>query len=56
MEISEQRIADRRGAIVTEGLKPKPCLEEIRAKVAETCMEKNVNTEKETTQHTDENE
>ena len=56
MEISEQRIADQRRAIVTRGLKPKPCLERIRAKVAEIFMEKNVNTEEETTQTTDENE
>jgi hypothetical protein len=56
MEISEQRIEDQRRAIVTKGLKPKPCLEHIRAKVAEIFMEKNVNTEEETTQPTDENE
>jgi hypothetical protein len=56
MEISEQRIADQRRANVTKGLKPKHCLEEIRAKVAEIFMEKNLNTEEETTQPTDENE
>jgi hypothetical protein len=56
MEISEQRIADQRRAIVTKGLLPKPWLEEIRAQVAETFKETNVNTEEEATQPTDENE
>jgi len=56
MQISEQRIADQRRAIVTKGLKPKPCLEEIRAEVVENFIERNLNTEEETTQPTDENE
>jgi hypothetical protein len=56
MEISEQRIADQRGAIVTKGLISKPWLEEIRAQVAENFKEAIVNSEEETTQPTDENE
>jgi len=36
MEISEQRIADRRRAVVTKGILSKPWLEEIRAQVAES--------------------
>jgi hypothetical protein len=39
MEISEQRIADRRRAVVIKGLLSKPWLEEIRAQVAETFQE-----------------
>jgi len=54
MEISEQRIADQRRAIVTTGLLSKPWLEEIRTQVAETFKEANVNSEKETTKPTDE--
>jgi len=54
MEISEQRIVDQRRAIVTKGLLSKPWLEEIRAQVPETLKEANVNSEKETTQPTDE--
>jgi len=56
LEISEQRIADQRRAIVTKGLLSKPWLEEITAQVAETFKEVNVNAEKETTEPTDENE
>ena len=56
MEISEQRMADQRRAIVTKGLLSKPWLEEIRAQVAETFKVTNVNTEEETTRPTDENE
>jgi len=56
MEIIELRIADQRRAMVTKGLKPKPCLEEIRAKVVENFMERSINTEEEATQPTDENE
>ena len=55
MEISEQRIADQRRAIVTRGLLSKPWLEEIRAQVAETFKEAKVNTDEETTQPTDTN-
>jgi len=54
MEIIEQRIADQRRAIVTKGLLSKPWLEEIRAQVAETFKEANVNSEEETRQRTDE--
>jgi hypothetical protein len=53
MEISEQQIADQFRAIVTKGLLSRPWLEEIRAQVAETFKETNVNTEKEITQYTD---
>jgi hypothetical protein len=56
MEISEQRTADQRRAIVTKGLLSKPWLEEIRAQVAETFKVTNVNTEEEITQPIDENE
>jgi len=56
MEISEQRIADQRRAIVTKGLLSKPWVEEIGAQVAENFKEANVNSEEETTQPTDENE
>jgi len=56
MEITEQRIADKRRAIVTKGLLSKPWLEEIRAQVAENFKEANVNAEEEKTQPTDENE
>jgi hypothetical protein len=55
MEISEQRIADQRRAIVTRGLLSKPWLEKIRAQVAETFKETNVNTYEETTQTADAN-
>jgi hypothetical protein len=55
MENSKQRIADQRRAIVTRGLLSKPWLEEIRAQVAETFKETNVNTDEETTQPTDAN-
>ena len=47
MEISEQRTADQRRAIVTRGLMSKPWLEEIRAQVAETFKETNVNADEE---------
>jgi len=56
MEISEQRTADQQRAIVTKGLLSKPWLEEIRAQVAETFKETNVNTEEEITQSIDEKE
>jgi len=49
MEISEQWIAGQRRAIVTKGLLSKPWLEKIRAQVAETFKEANVNAEEETT-------
>jgi hypothetical protein len=55
MEIGEQRIADRRRAIVTRGLLSKPWLEKIRAQVAGTFKETNVNTDQETTQTADAN-
>jgi hypothetical protein len=44
MEISEQRISDRRRAIVYKGLVSKPWLKEIRTQVAETFKNANVNT------------
>jgi len=56
LEISEQRIADQRSAIVTTGLLTKPWLEEIRVQVAENIKEANVIAEEETTQPIDENE
>jgi hypothetical protein len=56
MEISEQRTDDQRWAIVTKGLLLKPWLEEIRAQVAETFKETNVNTEEEITQSINEKE
>ena len=43
MEISEQRIADQRWAIITKGLLSKPWLEEIRTQVAENFKEANLN-------------
>jgi hypothetical protein len=56
MDISEQRIADQRRAIITEGLISKPWLDDIKAQVAETFKETNVNTEEGATQPTDETE
>jgi len=55
VEVSEQRIAYQRRAIVTRGLLSKPRLEEIRAQVAENFKETNEDTEEGTTQTTDEN-
>jgi hypothetical protein len=67
MDVSEQRIADQRRAIVAKNLLTKPWLEEIRAQVAETLREttvkendqdseENINTDEETTQPIGENE
>jgi hypothetical protein len=56
MDISEQRIADQRRAIVTKGLISKPWLEKIKVQVAETFKVKNLNREEDTTQLIDENE
>jgi hypothetical protein len=56
MKISEQRIADQRRAIVTKGILSNPWLEEIKAQVAETFKETNVNTEEEITQFFDDKE
>jgi hypothetical protein len=67
MDVSEQRIADQRKAIVAKNLSTKPWLEEIRAQVAETLKETTVNendqdseeyinTDKEITQPISENE
>jgi hypothetical protein len=61
MDVSEQRTADQRRAIVAKNLLTKPWLEEIRAQVAETLKEttvrendkdseENINTDKEITQ------
>jgi hypothetical protein len=67
MDISEQRIADQRRAIVTKNLLTKPWLEEIRAQVAEPLKEttvkendqdseENINTDEETAKPLSENE
>jgi hypothetical protein len=56
MEISEQRIADQRRAIVTKNLLSNPRLEEIRAQMANTLQATNGDTEEEVTQHINENE
>jgi hypothetical protein len=56
MEISEQRIADQRRAIVTKNLLSKPWLEEIRAQMANTLQATNGDTEEEVTQPIKENE
>jgi len=53
MEISEQRVADQRRAIVTKGLLSRPWLEEIRVQVAVTLKEANANTGGETAQPID---
>jgi hypothetical protein len=67
MDVSEQRTADQRRAIVAKNLLTKPWLEEIRTQVAETLKEttvkendqdseENINTDKETTPPISENE
>jgi hypothetical protein len=56
MEISEQRIADHRRAIVTKNILSKPWLEEIRAQVVDILQAANGDTEEEITQPINENE
>jgi hypothetical protein len=56
MEISEQRIAHQRGAIVIKNLLSKPWLEEIRAPVTDILPATNGDTQENVTKPINENE